>query len=179
MSLVNILFDLFVAGSETTLTTLLWALLYMLWYPDVQDQVQAELDREVGRGRLPATSDRLYLPYTEATLMEVQRHASILPTGLAHYSRHSVTVNGVTIPPNTVYHCLYAEVMKGDYWGDGNTFRPTRLLGADGVVKKDERLIPFSVGKRQCPGENLARCHFQLNPMYNLSLPNVFCFEQD
>ena len=155
--LVNILFDLFVAGSETTSTTLSWAVLYMLRHPEVQAKVQAELDKVVGKERLPTMSDRPNLPYTEATLMEVQRHASILPTGLAHYSRRSISVNGVTIPPNTVYHCLYAEVMKGEHWGDGEAFRPSRFLGEDGLVRRDERLMPFSVGRRQCPGENLAR----------------------
>ena len=155
--LVNILFDLFVAGSETTSTTLSWAVLYMLRHPDVQAKVQSELDKVVGRGRLPTMADRQDLPYTEATLMEVQRHASILPTGLAHYSRHSITVNGMKIPPDTVYHCLYAEVLRGNHWEDGTTFRPSRFIGSDGLVRKDEHLIPFSVGKRQCPGENLAR----------------------
>ncbi|KFV05807.1 Cytochrome P450 2J6, partial [Pterocles gutturalis] len=35
-NLVQSVFDLFLAGSETTATTLRWALLYMLAYPDVQ-----------------------------------------------------------------------------------------------------------------------------------------------
>ena len=173
--LVNILFDLFVAGSETTSTTLSWAVLYMLRHPEVQAKVQAELDKVVGKERLPTMSDRPNLPYTEATLMEVQRHSSILPTGLAHYSRRSISVNGVTIPPNTVYHCLYAEVMKGEHWGDGEVFRPSRFLGEDGLVRRDERLMPFSVGRRQCPGENLARwgksnlqrCHLTSNCVAN------------
>ena len=39
------LFDLFVAGSETTSTTLTWAALYMVRYPEVQAKVQEELDK--------------------------------------------------------------------------------------------------------------------------------------
>ena len=45
------LFDLFLAGSETTSTTLTWAVLYMVRYPEVQARVQQELDSVVGINR--------------------------------------------------------------------------------------------------------------------------------
>ena len=45
------LFDLFLAGSETTSTTLTWAVLYMVRYPRVQARVQEELDTVVGTDR--------------------------------------------------------------------------------------------------------------------------------
>ena len=45
------LFDLFLAGSETTSTTLTWAILYMVRYPEVQARVQQELDSVVGINR--------------------------------------------------------------------------------------------------------------------------------
>ena len=45
------LFDLFLAGSETTSTTLNWAVLYMVRYPEIQAQVQEELDTVVGTDR--------------------------------------------------------------------------------------------------------------------------------
>ena len=45
------LFDLFLAGSETTSTTLNWAVLYMVRYPEVQARVQEELDSVVGTDR--------------------------------------------------------------------------------------------------------------------------------
>ena len=59
------LFDLFLAGSETTSTTLTWAALYMVRYPEVQRKVQEELDEVVGFQRLPSMKDKAELPYTE------------------------------------------------------------------------------------------------------------------
>ena len=59
------LFDLFQAGSETTSTTLTWAVLYMVRYPQIQRKVQRELDQIVGADRSPTMQDKANLPYTE------------------------------------------------------------------------------------------------------------------
>ena len=67
-NLRNTLFDLFLAGSETTSTTLTWAMLFMVRYPQVQARVQEELDRVIGRNRNPSLKDRLSLPYIEVKL---------------------------------------------------------------------------------------------------------------
>ena len=80
------LFDLFLAGSETTSTTLTWAALYMVRYPGVQEKVQEELDNVVGVNRSPSMADKPNLPYTEAVIMEIQRHANIVPLGVQHFT---------------------------------------------------------------------------------------------
>ena len=106
------LFDLFLAGSETTSTTLTWAVLYMVRYPEVQAGVQRELARVVGEdrwrqswydvssnravSRLPAMGDEPQLPYTEAVVMEIQRHANIVPLGAQHIT------SVATLPSNAV-----------------------------------------------------------------------------
>ena len=51
-SLTNTLLDLFLAGSETTSTTLTWAVLYMAREPQVQKKVQAEINDVVGNARI-------------------------------------------------------------------------------------------------------------------------------
>ncbi len=61
-------FDLWSAGFETTATTLRWAILYMLHYPDVQVKIQLELDRVVGQDRDVVMADKPQLPYTVATI---------------------------------------------------------------------------------------------------------------
>ena len=76
--------DLFSAGSETVETTLRWAVVFALREPEEQLLVQQEMDRVVGRGRLPSLNDRPNLPRTEAFLMEVMRRATAVPLGTPH-----------------------------------------------------------------------------------------------
>ena len=49
--------DLFSAGSETTATTLAWAVNYMVLHPEVQEKVQQEIDTVLG-DRAPGLEDR-------------------------------------------------------------------------------------------------------------------------
>jgi len=76
-------FDLFSAGSETTATTLAWAVNYMITNPEVQTKVQQEIDDVLG-DRPPSLDDRGRLVFTEATIMEIQRLGSIAPMAVPH-----------------------------------------------------------------------------------------------
>ena len=156
-SLTNTMMDLFMAGSETTSTTLTWAVLYMAREPQVQVKVQAEIDNIVGRSRMPCSADRASMPYTEAVIHEIMRCGNIVPFGVEHSSSEPITVaGGITLPAHTMIVPLMINVLKGDHWQDGLKFNPDRFF-KDGCVKKDDHLIPFSIGKRQCLGETLAK----------------------
>lgn len=54
MQLVALLKDLFAAGIDTTSNSIGFAIAYLTVYPEVQDKVQAELDRVIGRENLPS-----------------------------------------------------------------------------------------------------------------------------
>ena len=90
--LVNAM-DLFSAGSETTATTLAWAVNFMLLHPEVQAKVQEEVDSVLG-DRAPSLADRGRLSYTEATIFEIQRLGSIAPQAVPHRTLADVTGEG-------------------------------------------------------------------------------------
>ena len=166
--------DLFLAGMETTSTQLSWALLFMVAYPEAQRRVQDELDRVLA-GRPPRGTDRLQLPVTDATLMEVLRRATVVPRAVPHAALRDCQLAGYTIPRGAaIMMDLEAVHMDKSYWGDPENFRPERFLTANGGVRRDERLVPFGVGRRACLGEMLARTELLL---LFVSLLQHFTFE--
>jgi cytochrome P450 len=52
---------------------------------------------------------------------------------------------------------LESEHMDPKTWGDPDCFRPERFLDKTGDLVCTENVIPFSLGKRSCLGEQLAR----------------------
>ena len=46
--LLSLISDLFIAGGETTITTLRWAVLCLALYPDVQERIRNELKETIG-----------------------------------------------------------------------------------------------------------------------------------
>ena len=156
----NSLLDLFLAGAETTSSTLTWAMLYMVREPEVQKRVQSELDTVVGRSRLPASTDKPHLPYTQATIREIMRCGNIVPRGVHHYNSEPILVNGYTLPANCgrIQPLMSLILHDENHWEGGRLFRPERHLEAGGtILRKDDHFIPFSTGKRQCLGETLAK----------------------
>ncbi|XP_075210642.1 methyl farnesoate epoxidase-like [Lycorma delicatula] len=156
--LVVLLLDMFMAGAETTSSTLSFAVLYMLHYPDVQKHAQSELDITVGKGNQPVMQHLSRLSYIEAIIMEVQRICNIAPITAAHRAKSDTKVSGYIIPKDTtVLASIYSVHMDNEHWGDPENFRPERFINNEGKIIQDEWFIPFSLGKRRCLGETLAR----------------------
>ena len=71
----------YVAHAIQTTTLMSWFMLGMTVFPDVQKKCQEELDRVVGRSRMPTLADRDSLPYMRATLRELLRWRPVTPLG--------------------------------------------------------------------------------------------------
>ena len=91
-TILNDYIELFVAGMETTASSLMWSFIYLLHHPgkietdlslsvrinfmifsDIQAKVHAEIDEVVGSDRLPSLDDRNEMHYTQAFLLESMR----------------------------------------------------------------------------------------------------------
>eukprot|EP00112_Aurelia_sp_Birch-Aquarium-sp1_P009022 Seg2011.4 transcript_id=Seg2011.4/GoldUCD/mRNA.D3Y31 product="Steroid 17-alpha-hydroxylase/17 20 lyase" protein_id=Seg2011.4/GoldUCD/D3Y31 len=149
--------DLFLTGTETTGTALKWAILYLSLWPDKQEKAHKSL--ECLQGELPKYSDRKILPYIEATMSEVLRMGSLAPLSVPHKATVDTELCGYHIPKGTIL-MMNAYSMHHDpaYWNEPDQFAPERFIHPDGhYFIPNSSYMPFSVGKRVCLGETLAK----------------------
>lgn len=163
-TLQSTVYDLFGAGFDTVSSSLLWAILYLITYPEIQDRIYRELQTNVGRDRNPNLEDRENLPFLQAFLSETLRHSCVVPFTIPHSTTRDVVLGGkynLRIPRDTVVFVnLHSVQHSQEVWGDPERFDPSRFLTADG---KDldrgvvEKTMAFGVGRRRCMGSELAR----------------------
>ncbi|KZT68558.1 cytochrome P450 [Daedalea quercina L-15889] len=149
------------AATDTTKTALLTFLLAMVLYPEVFGKAQEEVDRVVGKDRLPNLGDRPDLPYLECVLRETYRRVwhPPIPLGIAHYTTADDEYNGYYIPKDAaVVVNMWAICRDERIWDNPDVFRPERFLNSTSsdAGPIDPRNIIFGYGRRLCPGRLFA-----------------------
>ena len=183
--LLAVFWDLLGAGTETSSTTIRWAILYLINYPEIQDRLRADITNTIGNDRLPRMSDIKHLPYVEAFILETLRVASVAPLGVPHgvESDEDVTFRGYTIPEHCNIILSMQSIFKDpDLFADPETFNPDRFINSDGNVDKPSELINFGIGRRMCAGETVAKMElflfitalvqsFEFKPSHGSAIP--------
>ncbi|KIJ34578.1 hypothetical protein M422DRAFT_263358 [Sphaerobolus stellatus SS14] len=146
---------LYSGAFDTTGSNVRAFILVMMCHPEIQARAQEEIDRVIGRGRLPKISDRGSLPYVEAVIKEVLRWASVSPIALPHATSADDEVLGYKIPKGTmVIVNLWAMLHDEAVYAEPFKFDPTRFLGEK--QQPDPRDVVFGRGRRSCPGQHIA-----------------------
>lgn len=147
----------FTAASDSTVSTLLVFLLAMVLNPEVQTKAHAEIDRVVGKDRLPDFDDRPALPYVEAILRETFRWQPVTPFGVPHATTTSDVYDGYFIPKGvSVFSNTWAMTHDPRKYPSPDEFKPERFLREDGSLTSDTMSMIFGWGRRICPGRHVA-----------------------
>ncbi|XP_032068735.1 cytochrome P450 2K4-like isoform X4 [Thamnophis elegans] len=156
-NLIAVVNNLFTAGMDTTSTTLRWAIILMMKYPDIQSKVYEEISRIIGSAQ-PRIEHRAKMPYTDAVIHETQRFADILPANVARATTVDITFKGFFIPKGTHIVPLLTSVLRDEsQWEKPYEFYPEHFLDSEGKFVKRDAFMPFSAGRRICLGETLAK----------------------
>jgi len=151
----NVFQIMFVAGTDTSSTTMEWAMSLLLNHPEALQKVKAEIDSQVGYGRLLNDSDLPKLPYLRCVINEALRLYPAVPLLLPHFSSKDSTLEGFQIPGGTIL-LVNAWVIHRDpkLWEEPARFKPERFEAF--VVEREKfKFIPFGTGRRACPGTSM------------------------
>ncbi|KAF9030367.1 cytochrome P450 [Hymenopellis radicata] len=149
--------QIYAAGAETTSSTLLIALLGLVLNPEVQRKAQIEIDKFLGRERLPTPDDRPDLPYIDYIIYETERWHPIVPFGVPHVSLEDDIYKGMLIPKGSmVVTNLTSMSLNEGVYTEPTQFNPDRFIPKSQGGAGEPILSPFGFGRRICPGRFMA-----------------------
>ncbi|KAJ4718770.1 Cytochrome P450 [Melia azedarach] len=147
-----IVLDLFSAGSETSSTTIEWAIAELLKNPRVMKKAQEEV-REACKGKSKIEeADIQNLHYLNLVIKETFRLHPPAPL-LPRLAIETCEINGYTIPANSkILINPYAIGRDPKTWKNPEFFEPERFEGSSIDFKGNNfELLPFGSGRRMCP----------------------------
>ncbi|XP_058723430.1 isoflavone 3'-hydroxylase-like [Vicia villosa] len=142
------------AGTDTSAVTIEWVMSELLNNSEVLNKAKEEIETQIGKNKLIDEQDLPKLPYLQNIISETLRLHPTAPLLLPHYSSEDCTIGGFNVPKDTIILTnVWAIHRDPTLWNDALSFKPERFE-KEGEVNK---LIAFGLGRRACPGINLAQ----------------------
>ncbi|KAI3817960.1 hypothetical protein L1987_11762 [Smallanthus sonchifolius] len=145
--------ELFIAGTNTTTSTVIWAMSELVRHQEVMSKIEEELKKEINSHEI--TSFQLSkLSYLQACIKEVFRLHPPVPLLLPHKAVETCVVMNYTIPKNAkIFVNVWAMGRDSKIWDEPLSFKPERFMDLNLDFKGQVfELIPFGSGRRMCPG---------------------------
>ncbi|XP_019155237.1 PREDICTED: cytochrome P450 CYP82D47-like [Ipomoea nil] len=157
---------LLAASTDTTSTTLTWALSLILNSDNVLEKIRSELDSNVRTERHVNESDLNNLTYLQAVVKETLRLYPPGPLLMPHESVDDCVIDGYPVTKGTRILINASKIHRDPkFWSNPDAFKPERFLTEYKEIDmrgNNFELIPFGSGRRICPGISLALQSVQL-----------------
>lgn len=176
----NCLFqDIFIAGTDSSVTVIEWAMAEMMKNPRVMEKAQAEVRQAFDKNGNVDEIGLHELQYLKLVVKETLRLHTPLPLLLPRECGERCKILGYDIPKGSkVIVNAWAIARDPRYWNDAESFYPERFLDSSIDYKGNYfKYIPFGAGRRICPGMLFGMANIEL-PLaqllfhFNWKLPN-------
>jgi len=163
-----VILDIFAGGTETSGTSMEWAMSELMMNPKVMGKLQGEIraafrDKEfITEADLRASGS--CMKYLGLVIKETFRLHPPAPILVPRESIEACEINGYVIPAKTrVVINSWAIMRDPQYWEDAEEFRPERFEGARiDFHGANFEYTPFGSGRRMCPGFNYGMASMEL-----------------
>ncbi|KAI9071417.1 hypothetical protein K1719_046613 [Acacia pycnantha] len=166
-----VIMDIFVGGTETTSTTVEWAMTELLKNPVAMKKAQEEVRRVYGGKGYIDESELSESKYVAAVIKETLRMHPPVPLLIPRENSERCEINGYEIPAkSTVIVNAWAIGRDPKYWNEPEKFAPERFLNTTvdyNFKGSNFEFIPFGAGRRICPGVGFA------TPVVELLISNM------
>ncbi|KAL2491852.1 Cytochrome [Abeliophyllum distichum] len=162
-SIKGILLDVFSGGTDTTSTTLEWAMTELLRHPMIMEKLQNEVRGILNGKQNIADNDLEKMHFLKAVIKETLRLHSPVPF-LARIASRDIEIMGYDIEAGTmIITNSWAIGRDPASWEEPENFQPERFLNSSIDFRGlDFQLIPFGAGRRGCPGIGFAMATIEL-----------------
>ncbi|KAJ8626016.1 hypothetical protein MRB53_019323 [Persea americana] len=149
-----VIMDMFLAGTDTTLATLVWSMTQLVRHPRVMKKAQEEVRRIVGDKEKVHEDDIQQMDYLKLVLKEVLRLHPPVSLLVPRECTEQCKINGYDIPVKTrLMVNVWAIMRDPELWEKPEEFWPERFADSSFDFKgQNFQYIPFGSGRRSCPG---------------------------
>ncbi|XP_020699060.1 premnaspirodiene oxygenase [Dendrobium catenatum] len=153
-----VVFDLFLAGTDTSSATLDWVMSELIKHPKIMQKVQLEVRNAFKEKENMEKGEVNKLPYLNNVIKETLRLHPVGPLLVPRLCRETIELEGYTITAGSrIVINAWAIMREPTYWVDSEIFRPERFEEVEFDFKGTKfDYIPFGGGRRVCPGITFA-----------------------